>query len=230
MTKNTVNEVIRRAISDVSFRDALRTRPAEALAGFKLTAAERSAVTSGDPERLTALGVDQRLSKAFAVGALGDASKTIIGDLVGTTGHMAFDEDLNAGRTFTLAAADDESAAARRLRFIEQDLNASADEAGELSGAPGTAAIDDGGVSGSGDRLRILEQDLDTGAAVTAEPAGEKYLTEDEALLAYQASLAASVGTGAESINAMNLRRIEQDLDAGQSVDSTPSDVEPTEY
>lgn len=180
MTKNTVNEVIRRAISDASFRDELRTRPAEALAGFKLTAAERSAVTSGDPERLTALGVDQRLSKAFAVGALGDASKTIIGDLVGSTGHMAFDEDLNAGRTFTLAAADDESAAARRLRFIEQDLNASADEAGELSGAPGTAAIDDGGVSGGSAsvaedsaaqrHLRMVEQDLDAGQSVDSTP------------------------------------------------------------
>ncbi|MEK7860159.1 MAG: hypothetical protein AAB284_02255, partial [Chloroflexota bacterium] len=107
-------------------------------------------------------------------------SKTIIGDLVGSTGHMAFDEDLNAGRTFTLAAADDESAAARRLRFIEQDLNASADEAGELSGAPGTAAIDDGGVSGGSAsvaedsaaqrHLRMVEQDLDAGQSVDSTP------------------------------------------------------------
>jgi len=79
MTETTVREIVRRAVSDAAFRSQLRSDPAKALAGISITAEERSALTSGDPARLTALGVDQRMSKAFAAGVLSEVSKAVVG-------------------------------------------------------------------------------------------------------------------------------------------------------
>ena len=93
MSKQGVQQVIQKAVSDAAFRRQLQREPAKALAGFDLTADERASVTGGDPARLTALGVDQRMSKAFALGAAADASTPVsnatIGDM-GTAGTAAF--------------------------------------------------------------------------------------------------------------------------------------------
>jgi len=101
MSKSSVQQVIQKAVSDAAFRRQLRREPAVALAGFDLTADERASITTGDPTRLTALGVDQRMSKAFALGAAADAStpvnETAI-DNPGTAGSAAFiDEGGAAG-------------------------------------------------------------------------------------------------------------------------------------
>ena len=85
MTKNTVHQVIKRAISDAGFRRRLREDPKSALQGYDLSADERAAVTSADPTKLTGMGVDQRMSKAFAVGAVSEASKGSVGDISATT-------------------------------------------------------------------------------------------------------------------------------------------------
>ena len=77
MAKHILNEIVQRAIADAAFRDALQRRPQLALGTYSLTAAEVTALTSRDPDKLTALGVDRRLSKAFALGLLGDASKSV---------------------------------------------------------------------------------------------------------------------------------------------------------
>lgn len=168
MTESTLKKIVHRAVKDGSFRAQLQRDPAKALAGFDLTADERSAIAAGDPARLTALGIDQRMSKAFAVGVLGDASKVIATDVTG-----AF-----AGG----AAFIDEGSAAGGRGIVGDPI------------APSASLIDRGASVGEL-HMKLVEQDLDVGAGVAAEPAGEKYLTEDEALLAYQASLAASVGT-----------------------------------
>ncbi len=69
MSSSTLGTVIQRAISDAAFRRQLQTDTAGALRGFDLTADETEALRSGDPTRLTALGIDQRISKAFSFGA-----------------------------------------------------------------------------------------------------------------------------------------------------------------
>jgi hypothetical protein len=102
MSKSSVQQVIQKAVSDAAFRRQLQREPAKALAGFDLTAEERSSIAGGDPARLTALGVDQRMSKAFALGAAADASTQVnagsIGD-PGTSGSAAFIDEGGAAGT-----------------------------------------------------------------------------------------------------------------------------------
>ncbi len=69
MSKEALAKVVQRAISDASFRRQLSSDPAGALRGFDLTADEMSAVRTADSGRLSALGIDQRVSKAFTLGA-----------------------------------------------------------------------------------------------------------------------------------------------------------------
>ena len=101
MSKSVVNQVIQRAISDAAFRRQLQRDPGKALVGFDLTQEERVSITSGDPRRLTALGVDQRMSKAFALGAAADASTPINDSAIdnpASAGSQAFiDEGSAAG-------------------------------------------------------------------------------------------------------------------------------------
>lgn len=66
MSKEALRTVIQRALSDPTFRRSLVTDPT-ALGGFDLTDNEAAALRSGDPSRLTAFGIDQRMSKIFMV-------------------------------------------------------------------------------------------------------------------------------------------------------------------
>jgi len=65
MTKEAITKVVQRAISDGAFRRQLSNDPATALRGFDLTPQETAAIRSGDSGRLSALGIDVRMSKAF---------------------------------------------------------------------------------------------------------------------------------------------------------------------
>jgi hypothetical protein len=65
MTKEAVTKVVQRAISDGAFRRQLSNDPTTALRGFDLTPNETAAIRSGDSGRLSALGIDVRMSKAF---------------------------------------------------------------------------------------------------------------------------------------------------------------------
>ena len=69
MSKGTLGQVVKRAISDAGFRRQLQSDPEGALKGFDLTSDERAALRSGDPSKLSALGVEQRMSKAYGLGA-----------------------------------------------------------------------------------------------------------------------------------------------------------------
>lgn len=70
---DALKRVVSRAISDAAFRRALQTDPKAALREFDLSTAEITALTSGDPTKLTALGIDQRMSRMFAVPVDGSA-------------------------------------------------------------------------------------------------------------------------------------------------------------
>ena len=67
MSKEALAKVVQRAISDGAFRRQLSSDPSGALRGFDLSSDEFAAIKSGDSGRLTALGVDLRMSKAFTL-------------------------------------------------------------------------------------------------------------------------------------------------------------------
>lgn len=66
VSKEALATVIQRALSDPAFRRRLVTDPT-ALGAFDLTDNETAALRSGDPTRLTAFGIDQRMSKIFMI-------------------------------------------------------------------------------------------------------------------------------------------------------------------
>ena len=91
MSREALAKVVQRAISDAGFRRKLSSDPAGALRGFDLTADEMSAVRTGDAGRLSTLGIDQRMSKAFALGGAVAATRMAQSDL--SAGNAAMIDD-----------------------------------------------------------------------------------------------------------------------------------------
>ena len=90
MTSKQLGTVIQRAISDGAFRRQLQSDPTAALRGFDLTSDEVAAIRGGDPTKLSALGVDQRLSKTFALGdALSSVSRSSTVSDLNTSGSSS---------------------------------------------------------------------------------------------------------------------------------------------
>jgi hypothetical protein len=158
--------VIQRAISDGAFRRQLQSDPATALRGFNLTPDEIAAIRSGDSGKLMSLGVDQRMSKAFTVGAnfLGGAMRSTTSDLTpgGAANTLVGDQTSGAREGIvgdpTSNAEDAHSTGTLSgTRAIHDDAPAdlrSAASTGDLSGTravndvapfgtPGTSAIED---------------------------------------------------------------------------------------
>jgi hypothetical protein len=177
VSKGAVSQVIQRAIGDAAFRRQLQGDPKKALAGFDLTTDERSAISSGDPGRLTALGVDQRMSKAFNLSGISAASKSAVSpDLSGASASSFIDEGGARGRATSPIDTGGASANTANLRRIEGDLNVSAArEAEDVSGDfnafdPGivsntASAVRDGAQSANAMNLRRIEGDLNVAAA-----------------------------------------------------------------
>lgn len=201
MSRQTVNQVIQRAISDAAFRRQLQRDPASALAGFDLTADERGAIASGDPSRLTSLGVDQRMSKAFVIGGMAEASKMVIGDaggganavLVdesGFSGHGALIDDGAAGR----GALIDDGAAGATSVLVTGDAARSAVIVGDPT-SPTISAIDT--VDTTGD-MNVLDPGFVSGttAAIDAEPRGTPDLNQDANWEGIDGGLASAVIVG----------------------------------
>ena len=173
MTETVLREIVHRAVRDGSYRAQLQRDPAAALAGYALGADERSALISGDPARLTALGVDQRMSKAFTVGLTSEASKVIALDA--GVGGMALDEAAQTVRSFnwrteqnidTLAAsaAIDDGADASGIRISE--------------GEPGDFMVRPDVVQTERSFNWLTEQDLDGGDSLkTIDWPGEDHQT-----------------------------------------------------
>src|SRR5437879_90349 len=103
MSKEALAKVVQRAISDAAFRRQLNSDPTGALRGFDLSADETSALRTGDAGRLSSLGVDQRMSKAYLLGGVA-STRTSASDLT-PGGGPALVDDLSgaAGRTVTPA-------------------------------------------------------------------------------------------------------------------------------
>jgi len=104
-----INDVVQRAISDAAFRTQLRSDPAKALRGFNLSAEETRALSSGDSTKLTALGVDQRMSKMFISGFSTSPSQVAHGDVAHAANTASLTSDggsLHAAHPLTNAAGD----------------------------------------------------------------------------------------------------------------------------
>jgi len=91
MSKEALAKVVQRAISDAGFRRQLSSDPAGALRGFNLSADEVSALRTGDAGRLSTLGIDQRMSKSFALAGAAAATRLSQADLAGGTPAMVDD-------------------------------------------------------------------------------------------------------------------------------------------
>jgi hypothetical protein len=63
MSIQAVENVLRRAREDPPFLEQLRTGPDVALHGYDLSFAERTAIITGDQDRLIQLGVDSNVSE-----------------------------------------------------------------------------------------------------------------------------------------------------------------------
>ena len=119
MAKGTLGQVVQRAISDAAFRNRLRTDPGGALSGFDLTPAERAAIQSGDAAKLASFGVDQRMSKTFAMGEAASGASRLVGtDLqVGATidggTPLGTNAILEEGFVSARSAVDDTSGSAQ---------------------------------------------------------------------------------------------------------------------
>ncbi|MEP6695141.1 MAG: Os1348 family NHLP clan protein, partial [Chloroflexota bacterium] len=97
MSKEALAKVVQRAISDAAFRRQLSSDPAGALRGFDLTADETSAIRTGDAGRLSTLGVDQRMSKSFALGGMAASTRMSASDLTPGGGPSMVDDLSGAG-------------------------------------------------------------------------------------------------------------------------------------
>lgn len=112
MSKDAVAKVVQRAISDGGFRRQLSKDPTGALRGFDLTPAEAAAIRSGDAGRLSALGVDLRMSKAFTLAGGDSASNTVTSDLgAGSAGVFTPADGSTASGSVTIDSGGAGSAA-----------------------------------------------------------------------------------------------------------------------
>src|SRR5213592_1206196 len=96
MSKEALAKVVQRAISDAAFRRQLSSDPAGALRGFDLSSDEASAIRTGDAGRLSTLGIDQRMSKAFVMGGLA-TTRMSASDLTPGGGPSNLDDLSGAG-------------------------------------------------------------------------------------------------------------------------------------
>ena len=162
MSKTTVNQVIQRAVSDAAFRRQLQREPGNALAGFDLSKDERAAITSGDPARLTSLGVDQRMSKAFVIGGMsGSASAAVIGDAGASGNAVLVDESGLSGH----GALIDAGSAGPNSVLVSGDAARSAVIVGDPA-APNVAAFDP--TTASGD-LNTIDAGLPGGTTAAVD-------------------------------------------------------------
>ena len=105
MSKDALAKVVQRAISDAAFRRQLNSDPTGALRGFDLSSDELSALRTGDAGRLSTLGIDQRMSKAFAIGGALASTRMSQSDLTPGGGPSMVD-DASGASAKTVIPAD----------------------------------------------------------------------------------------------------------------------------
>jgi hypothetical protein len=170
MSKEALAKVVQRAISDGAFRRQLSSDPATALRGFDLSADETAAIRSGDAGRLTAMGVELRMSKAFTLSsdqATGDAVRPVLSNDLGAAYTGAMTAGTNLGVQSGVNSA--------LLSGTDQGVQSGADSA--LLSAPrrGEEALDDG--SASGRDAAVIPGDLSGAHAALDDANAEGFIS-----------------------------------------------------
>ena len=158
MSKEAVAKVIQRAISDGGFRRQLSSDPTSALKGFDLSAAETAAIRSGDPGRLSAFGVDLRMSKAFTLSADSASNTGALTGAANAAGNASFTSGVNSAGNASLNSGMNSAGNASLDSGVASSSNASL-----ISGAnaQGDAALI-GGANAQGDAALISGDTSDT--------------------------------------------------------------------
>lgn len=141
MSKEALAKVVQRAISDAGFRRQLNSDPAGALRGFDLSADEVSALRTGDAGRLSTLGIDQRMSKSFALGGAVAATRLTQSDLSASDAAMIDDGSVGSRTVIPHDSVAAGSADATGSEAVRSKINddpggflAAADASGGVSG------------------------------------------------------------------------------------------------
>ena len=170
MSKEALAKVVQRAISDGAFRRQLSSDPATALRGFDLSADETAAIRSGDAGRLTAMGVELRMSKAFTLSsdhATGDAARPVLSNDLGASYTGAMTAGTNLGVQSGANSA--------LLSGMDQGVQSGANSALISAPSRSDAVIDDGG-SGGRDAA-VIPGDLSGAHAALDDANAEGFLT-----------------------------------------------------
>jgi hypothetical protein len=186
MSKDALAKVVQRAISDAAFRRQLNSDPTGALRGFDLSSDELSALRTGDAGRLSTLGIDQRMSKAFAIGGalastrmsqsdVSSSGPSLVDDVSGAGARTVIPSDPATGvRTgddwkFTDRVASDAGASVRTgddWKFA--DRAASQGAVAPIEGSPEATAVDIAGAT----RASAIHDDPDGFLAANADAGG----------------------------------------------------------
>ena len=171
MSKEALAKVVQRAISDGAFRRQLSTDPGTALRGFDLTADESAAIRSGDSSRLSTLGVDLRMSKAFSLAsdqATGDAARPVLSNDLGAsyTGATTVAGQGSAGSSANALTGQSSASSANTLT----GQSSAGSSANTLTGqnSAGSSAHDLGGQSSMGSSALTSGNQSDNDALISA--------------------------------------------------------------
>jgi len=171
MSKEALAKVVQRAISDGAFRRQLSTDPGTALRGFDLTADESAAIRSGDSSRLSTLGVDLRMSKAFSLAsdqATGDAARPVLSNDLGAsyTGATTVAGQGSAGSSASALTGQSSASSANTLT----GQSSAGSSANTLTGqsSAGSSAHDLGGQSSMGSSALTSGDQADHEAIISA--------------------------------------------------------------
>jgi len=191
MSKEALAKVVQRAISDAGFRRQLSTDPAGALRGFSLSPDEAAAIRSGDAGRLSALGIDQRMSKVYALGTSA-ASNSAISDVSGGGPNLIS----NGNDAGVLGSVDSDVANASQSALVTGDTTSDGNliDAGTTGGGPAiipvspqeTFSADD-----PGDMNTLVA--ADAGGSTTSTPSTTSYSGDDIAGPGYGADAGGGV-------------------------------------
>ncbi len=184
MSKEALAKVVQRAISDGAFRRQLSTDPTGALRGYDLSGDEKAAIRSGDAGRLSTLGVDQRMSKAFSLaGDAVSATRLSPSDISAAATGVSSGDDAaqNAVQRFELGGAGAASNAIATGGSADTDALVGGDDSSmnavqrfELGGAGAAGnAIATGNDAAPGDNV------LDPGSVTTGHNAFDGGSTAD---------------------------------------------------
>ena len=212
MSKEALAKVVQRAISDAGFRRQLNSDPAGALKGFDLSADEVSALRTGDAGRLSTLGIDQRMSKSFALAGAAAATRMSQGDL--SSGTPAMVDDASGQGSHTRIPSDPirsggsaDASGAEAVRSADVDGGTSGTQtvrAGDDYKFAGRQAPEAGGTARAGDDWKFTDHAAQGSVApVEGSPeASAADIARGGGMAAYPAHDGLAGPSGAQSVRA----------------------------